>query len=390
MGRDALVVGVNTYQHIPHLKTPGNDAEAIAQRLEKDGEFRVWRLPEVVIDGKPTVGQRTAVSLAELKQALVKLFKPDSDQYADTALLYFSGHGLRETLGIAEGYLATSDVNPQQDFWGLSLRWLRRLLAESPVRQQIIWLDCCHSGELLSFGEADPGDRALARDRSFIAASRAYEPAYEEITGDHSVLTQALLDGLEPTRLRDRWVTNLALTDFINETLKTEIQTPVCNNAGEPINLTRAWQQPAAVTPATVKTDKAICPYKGLSYFDDNNEDYRYFYGRQSLTDELLDAVRQSNFVAIAGASGSGKSSVLRAGLLHQLRVGRRIFGSDQWEVRLMVPGETPCQNLAAAFIDETLSRVERAEQQGKAETLINGGAAGLRRLVQTAEAARV
>ncbi|WP_346289632.1 pentapeptide repeat-containing protein [Sphaerothrix gracilis] len=388
MSRDALVVGINHYQHLSRLKAPGTDAEAIAQRLEQDGEFRVWRLPEIVADGKPQVGQQTAVSLAALKTALVKLFKPDSDQFPDTALFYFSGHGLREDLGISEGYLATSDVSPSHNFYGLSLRWLRRLLEESPVRQQIIWLDCCHSGELLNFGEADPGDRGKGRDRCFIAASREYEPAYEDLTSDHSVLTQALLAGLDPRQFSDRWVTNLSLTDFINQTLKQEIQTPICNNSGEPINLTRQWTETAETTTATSAQD--ICPYKGLSYFDFNNDDYKYFYGRRALTDELLDKVRQSNFLAIVGASGSGKSSVLRAGLLHQLQVGRRIFGSDGWDIRILRPDSRPCQSLAAAFIDNDLPRIERAEQQGKAEALINEGADGLRRLVQTSEGDRV
>jgi energy-coupling factor transporter ATP-binding protein EcfA2 len=295
---------------------------------------------------------------------------------------------VRDDVGIPEGYLATSDVNPEAEFFGLSLRWLRRLLEESPVRQQVVWLDCCHSGELLNFGEADPGDRGKGRDRCFIAASRAFEPAYEDPTTEHSILTRALLSGIDPSQFVDRWVTNLSLTDFITETLKREIQTPICNNSGEPIALTRRWQ--AIVEPPVATSEFAICPYKGLSYFDFTNDDYKYFYGRRALTDELLDKVRRAKFVAIVGASGSGKSSMLRAGLLHQLQVGQRIFGSDQWEIRLLVPGETPCRNLATAFVDDHLPRLERAEQQGKAEALIKEGADGLRRLVETAAGTRL
>ncbi|ASC69186.1 Pentapeptide repeats containing protein [Halomicronema hongdechloris C2206] len=388
MSRNALIVGINPYHHLTPLKAPATDAEAIAQRLEGEGEFRVKRLPEVVPDGKPTVSQQAVVTLAELKKALVELFNPGGNQYPDTALLYFSGHGLRDQSGIVEGYLASSDADPEREFFGLSLTWLRRLLEESPVRQQIIWLDCCHSGALLDFAEADPGDRGGGRDRNFIAASRNFELAYEDLGSDHSVLTRALLEGLDPGRLGDRWVTNLSLTDFITETLKRELQTPICNNSGEPINLTRRWQATAETT-ATVE-DTGICPYKGLSYFDWNSDDPNYFYGRQTLTDELLDHVRTDNFLAITGASGSGKSSVLRAGLLHQLQQGRRIFGSDRWEIRLFLPGDNPCQNLAAAFIDEGITHIERAEQQGKAEALIKEGADGLRRLVQTTTAPRV
>ena len=47
---------------------------------------------------------------------------------------------------IGEGFLATSDSEPDNEKWGISLKNLRELLRDSPVRQQIIWLDCC--GEL--------------------------------------------------------------------------------------------------------------------------------------------------------------------------------------------------------------------------------------------------
>uniref|UniRef100_A0ACD5H106 Uncharacterized protein n=1 Tax=Desertifilum tharense IPPAS B-1220 TaxID=1781255 RepID=A0ACD5H106_9CYAN len=74
---------------------------------------------------------------------------------------------MQKQAGIREGYLAVSDANPEQSFYGLSLFWLRRLLQESPVRQRIILLDCCHSGELLNFLDADPGAKA-GTDRLFI------------------------------------------------------------------------------------------------------------------------------------------------------------------------------------------------------------------------------
>src|SRR3712207_2233898 len=109
-----------------------------------------------------------------------------SNYIPDTALLYFSGHGLRKRWGkLQEGFLATSDANPDLPNYGLSLKRLRWLLQESPVRQQIVWLDCCHSGELFNFQEnlkqeADPGDLGQGRDRCFIAASRGDELAYAE------------------------------------------------------------------------------------------------------------------------------------------------------------------------------------------------------------------
>ena len=388
MSRVALVVGINTYSNLGPLKAPAKDAEAIAQCLTKDGDFRVIRLPEIIQDNQPKVGTQTHVTRTKLKKALVQLFKPDSSQAPDTALFYFSGHGIRDTLGFPEGYLATSEANPNNDSFGLSLRWLRRLLEESPVKQQIIWLDCCHSGEFLNFGEADPGDRGKGRDRCFIAASRDFEVAYEDLGSPHSVLTRSLLTGLDPNNHPNRWIDNFVLADFINQALRTEIQSPICNNSGEPINLTRSWQ--ASNEQAMDRQLDLLCPYKGLTFFDCNDEDPKYFYGRTALTDQLLDTIRQSNFLAIVGASGSGKSSVLRAGLLHQLKLGRRLSGSDSWDIHLMVPGEHPLGKLALALIDETDTPLSRAEALQKVESLLKRGSDGLRYIVQASQAQRV
>ncbi|NJN30419.1 MAG: hypothetical protein HC824_08315 [Synechococcales cyanobacterium RM1_1_8] len=159
MSRDALVVGLNHYQCLPSLGAPSHDAESIAQRLSQDGGFRVQRLPEVIQAGQPLVGQG-GICLRELEAALVKLFKPNGVSIPETALFYFSGHGIQKAAGINEGFLATSDTDPDRGLYGLSLFWLRRLLQESPVRQRVIWLDCCHSGAFLDFLEADPGARA--------------------------------------------------------------------------------------------------------------------------------------------------------------------------------------------------------------------------------------
>ncbi|MGL5941187.1 MAG: caspase family protein [Waterburya sp.] len=235
---------------------------------------------------------KSKLKLADLKKALVQLFKPDGHNIPDTALFYFSGHGLRDTLGIQQGFLATSDADPNSEFYGLSLQWLRRLLQESPVKQQIIWLDCCHSGELLNFNEADPGDVGQARDHSFIAASREFEQAYEDLGDRYSVLTKVLLEGLDPSRCPQQWVTNISLVDFIDKNLKNATQRPIYSNFGAPINLTRTL----TTTETKTKTQETaeICPYKGLQYFDRDDADY--FYGREELTDTLLNKIRQDNF----------------------------------------------------------------------------------------------
>ncbi|NER90838.1 caspase family protein [Moorena sp. SIO3A2] len=388
MSRNALVIGISTYSYerLNNLTAPGQDAEAVAQLLEKYGDFKVTRLPAVKDKQNNTirVGKKTKVTLTQLEDAIVQLFKSDGKP-PDTALLYFSGHGLRKSKGIQEGFLATSDVNPDMGSWGLSLQWLRRLLQESEVRQQIIILDCCYAGEVLNVAEADPGERGKGRDRCFIAASRAFELAYEDIGSNHSVLTSALILGLEPSQ--ERWVTNYTLVDLLTQQRNAFPQRPIFSNSGEPINLTRRW---TAATKQLAASAKSICPYKGLAYFDCTEEDARYFYGRTALTDQLLEKVRVGSFLAVLGASGSGKSSVVRAGLLYQLQLGRRLSGSESWQIKILQPGEHPLNSLALTFVDSGLSDIERANQLAQAEDLTKKGSEGLRQLIAVTNTQRV
>jgi uncharacterized protein YjbI with pentapeptide repeats/energy-coupling factor transporter ATP-binding protein EcfA2 len=381
MSRDALVVGVNAYDGLNWLPAPANDAEAIAQLLTHHGDFQVRRLPEVVQDNTLRVGRKTKVTLEELEEAIVQLFLPSGRSVPDSALFYFSGHGLRKERGIPEGFLAASDTAPNGN-WGIRLKWLREVLQESPIKQQIVWLDCCFSGELFNIDEANPGEKGKGRDRCFIAAAREFEVAYEGISDAHSVLTKAILEGLDPARGGDRWITNYSLSAFLSQQFEFATQRPVFANFGEPIGLTRAAMPRQEVTHQVPTV--AICPYKGLEYFDCNDQDPKYFYGRETLTDQLLDQVRQGSFLAIAGASGSGKSSVLRAGLIHQLKQGRRLSGSDRWQILILQPGEHPLQSLAEAFLAPHLSTIERAKQLESAEQQLAQGAEGLRRLIHS------
>ncbi|HEY9624699.1 MAG TPA: caspase family protein [Crinalium sp.] len=377
MSRDALVVGINAYQHLPGLQAPARDAEAIAHQLQTSGEFRVHRLPEVIQEGQPKVGAKTAVTLRELETALVNLFKPKGSNIPHTALFYFSGHGIQKEAGIQEGYLAVSDSRPDVGFYGLSLFWLRRLLQESPVRQRILWLDCCHSGELLNFLEADPGARA-GTDRLFMAASREYEAAYESLDGPYSVFTQALLDGLNPQREASGIITNHSLTAWVSQCLNGEVQQPLFENSGSEIILTRR------VGPATQIAEhpsSEICPYRGLEFFDEIHADY--FFGREELTDQLIEKLRTGRFIAVAGASGSGKSSLVRAGLMAKLHRGQAFSGSDRWRIKLLTPTEHPLKSLAAAFIDTDLTEFERAEQLRRAEIFLKDGSNGLAQLIR-------
>ncbi|MEL7501542.1 MAG: caspase family protein [Cyanobacteria bacterium J06554_6] len=385
MTRDALIVGINQYQALPELRAPAADAQAVATLLQDRGEFKTRRMPEVVDSANHlVVGQQTPVTTAELQAALIALLKPEGIVSASTVLFYFSGHGLQRAAGVREGFLATSDTRPEAG--GISLNWLRRLIDDSPVKQIIVILDCCHSGELFNVDEANPTKKEGC-NRLFIAASRAYEAAYESLDSDYSVLTQAVLSGLNPHRVDSGKISNHSLVSWVSEQLRSESQQPVIEHSGSEFLLTRAEgvMQPPPRTPLSTlsrlrRMTFAFCPYRGLEPFCEKHADY--FFGRDDLTHTLLNHVRSSNFCAVVGASSSGKTSLLRAGLIYQLQQGQQISGSETWTVKYLTPGQRPLRSLASIFIDPEASDIERAAQLNRAEALLQESDSGLAQLV--------
>jgi WD40 repeat protein/class 3 adenylate cyclase len=93
--------------------------------------------------------------------------------------------------------------------------------------------------------------------------------------------------------------------------------------------------------------DIGHCPYKGLATFEER--DAAYFFGRERLVGELAARTVQIGLLGVVGASGSGKSSVIAAGLLPSLRVGL-LPGSEHWDQIAMRPGEHPMAELQAAL----------------------------------------
>ncbi|MDE5072219.1 MAG: caspase family protein, partial [Trichodesmium sp. St5_bin8] len=357
--REALVVGINIYPFLKNkklgdsnLKAAAKDAEAIANMLEKYGKFRVQRLPKKYDEeGKETCDHEGIVKVDDLKKAIINLFTPPlKNEIPDVALLFFAGHGyVNIEEDIREGFFATSDakfakkLSNNEDIFGVPLSWLKDLLQKSQVQKQIVWLDCCFGGELLNFdGVANLNTQEKKVSRCFITASRSFQTATEKIDGEHGLFTDNLLECLNPENSLHGWVDNHVLTESIQEKMSQTSQAPMCDNSGDTIILTtNSLNEPLD---ERWKNDP---PYRGLSYFRQQENDGVFFHGRTSLTDKLIELVKDNNFVAVLGASGSGKSSLLRAGLLYQLKRGQKISGSDRWfYIAPFTPEESPLKSL--------------------------------------------
>ncbi|WIG98884.1 trypsin-like peptidase domain-containing protein [Myxococcus sp. SDU36] len=104
------------------------------------------------------------------------------------------------------------------------------------------------------------------------------------------------------------------------------------------------------------------CPYRDLASFRES--DARFWKGRGRVLDEQLLPLlaKLPRFVEVSGPSGSGKSSLLHAGLIPALRNGASIPGSQHWDVRALRPGLEPFAALAGAGLpagEELVGRVQ-------------------------------
>ncbi len=108
-----------------------------------------------------------------------------------------------------------------------------------------------------------------------------------------------------------------------------------------------------------------LCPYKGLNYYDET--DAHMFAGRSRLTTKLTDhvlsmassrSVQSTRFLAVVGASGSGKSSLVRAGLVSALRWNKT---STDWRIHILTPTASPLESLAISLTAENDSVIATA-----------------------------
>ena len=136
----------------------------------------------------------------------------------------------------------------------------------------------------------------------------------------------------------------------------------------------RAALRGEAIAASTIRAQ--VCPYRGLEPF--REEDAPFFCGRDDAIRDLVAKVQAHAFIVVVGASGSGKSSLVFAGLLPALRKESQ---TRTWDVVSFRPGKSPLGALAAAFgtapenagpaeIDAYLEREVEFYRDGDADTL--------------------
>jgi energy-coupling factor transporter ATP-binding protein EcfA2 len=353
--RYALVIGISEYQSpLKPLSKPASDAEAVAVVLKKHGDFQ-----EVTV-------LKGAVTSAKLIQALRTLLLEQATQ--NDVLLYFTGHGIPvvdPVVGKPRAYLATSDsaiaLEGKQVIEArraVPLDSLNDLIQESQLSSLVMLFDSCHSGDFLERSLVEKTFTAFSthKDYYLITACRGFEQAYAIKREQHSILTGALLVGLSQANANeDGQVTGDRLFESVARELRGSGQEPLRMGYGGLITLMNHQPQLTRLTAIVDAAGEPICPYQGLQAFTE--EQQAFFFGRQRTVEDIRRRLEQQPFVPVIGASGSGKSSVVRAGLMPWL-------AATGWQILDPIkPGFDPLAALRAV-VEPFFPRSNRDIQQ--------------------------
>ncbi|MFB2836604.1 caspase family protein [Floridanema evergladense] len=360
----AIAIGINQYQNsiIAKLTTAKPDAETLANLLRDEYHYQV----ELITDDtkrKPT--------LEELENLLTKWLPEQLQQPANKnrLLFYFAGHGMAlESDDGPRGFLLPQDANPNpkpgesNNF--LSMQVLHDALIALPCHHLIVILDCCFAGTFRwastrKLGSVPETIRREHYDRfirypawqvitsaahnqealDFLSDKRGISKKSQAQEKKHSPFAEALFEALqdgEPDEkgrrykkadlTKDGVITAPELYLYLRDNVETrssDRQTPGLyplkkHDRGEYIFHDPNFD-PQTLSKAD-PIDETNNPYRGLKPFEE--EHARFFFGRQELIEKLYAriAAPDNSLTVVLGVSGSGKSSLVKAGLIPYLR----------------------------------------------------------------------
>ncbi|MEA5506052.1 caspase family protein [Halotia wernerae UHCC 0503] len=273
-----------------------------------------------------------------------------------TVLLYLRGK-LKESEAGEAALIMAEDTR-------LSRSWLRQQLRRSPYTQQIIILDCFIEAHSCTSLQDWVEDLQLGAEQGqcIIAANSPKEQPELFAQVLHSTLQAAQQ---KPSLSAAAWITQLQLA--CKDDLQLHIWLSGTQGVIEVIPASKSIKSTGAI-------DLGVCPYRGLRAFKE--ADAQYFYGRETITGQLISDLGLKSFIAVVGASGSGKSSVVQAGLIAQLRLGKQLPGSQDWWIKSFRPGASPLEALSRCLVDSGTKR-EKSYQQMQLEGMLYQGVKG-------------
>ena len=208
--RRALIVGIDDYKQAP-LSGCVNDANAIAAVLATHATGAP-NFDTLLISSPPT-----SLTRVTLRDAIVKLFETE----CDVALFYFSGHGFVRG---GDGCIVTKDAEKHDE--GILMTEILGFANNSPVKNKVIVLDCCYSGNMGTPNTTGSRVAQLVEGLTVLAASRDSEVAMEQ--GGGGVFTDLVLAALHGGAADLRgYITPGSIYAYVDQALGAWNQRPI-------------------------------------------------------------------------------------------------------------------------------------------------------------------
>ncbi len=283
----------------------------ISQNLASQGGFAYQPYPS-----------QSAESLQDSISALL------TSSATTTALLYLKGKF--ETNDDGVWFVFTDGIKISRD-------WLAKQLTDSPIKQQIIIFDCYQTSEISSYIEPlkqpDISQCILATSTE---NNWFGQKIIEIINHPQNGLTATNLIYKIQSAFSESNVCSLQQEDYYRS------ENGILN-----IILKRGQYLEDVII------DRNYCPYKSLEAFTFNDRDF--FFGRDSLIGEILKQLETKHFLLVVGASGSGKSSLVQAGVVSKLLNQKNSEPENACQIWSLRPGEYPIRELANALSQQGL-----------------------------------
>ena len=268
---------------------------------------------------------------------------PTLDQFCDRltqtsySLLHIVGHGQVNQQGETILYWATKE-NLVEPVTGSNLIQRLQNIQNLP---HFVFLSACETAK----SEAGMALGGLAQRM----VRELGIPAVLAMTENVTIETAALLSKAFYPRLRKHGEVDKALVEATSSLSRHDILVPALFSRLGRNSLFDTNRNELSADQIRQRTLNKKSPYKGLKRF--NFQDREYFFGRDALIYKLFTAVNQSSFSLVLGASGSGKSSVVRAGLIPELQ--EYIESNKNFYYFIFTPNQDPFNSLYNCLINE-------------------------------------
>lgn len=387
MKKNAFLIGISDYTDLTPLQTPLRDIEAIGHLLSTDFKYRVHSYKNASKD-----------HLQKLFQEIIPQIVNQSSE-DDQVLIYFAGHGFAENSddGV-KGFLLPADSQKgAQNTW-YSMADMLDSLALLNNKHLLLVLDCCFGGAIrwaskYRYVDFFPNSPMSAQHYRYYTQNKSWQVLtstapnqsaldfLERGNRQHYPFAALFIKGLKGAAdiTPDQVITGAELYSYLQGRL------PVVSGADSQKQNVGFFPLPQhdngaylffmnGFDPNDLEPIAFQNPYKGLSTYEAS--DHLLFFGRKKAIDELYEKVKAKPLTVVVGASGTGKSSLVKAGILPKIN-GRS---------KIISPGRLPLSEMEKLVdfdylvidqFEQLITQTERGQIDGfwkKLSELIEAG----------------